>query len=385
MAMSKIIAESGRRMQIGEGRISGAFSIAFGAISLGGVLCFLFPNLLTTPEFRAQYDIAVLRHILSACLFTAFGFALRSLIANPSKRAALVGGSLAILALALGGAGVEGGELDGSSVYISLDWLLLDLIAMALVFVPLELFFPKRLDQTKFHPEWRTDLAYFVMGHLFVQAVAISTQEPVKLLFAGANLEGLRTLIAGLPYLVQVLIAVLVADIFQYAIHRAFHKIPYLWRFHSVHHSTRSMDWLAGSRQHFVDVFFTRMLVYLPLFALGFDEAVLYTYVAIVAVHAVLNHTNTRLPYGPLELFIVSPRIHCWHHSTSRSSHNKNFAVHFPWIDRLLGTYHAPGSEWPKSVGLYGVSFPKGFVRQHLYPFTHNPESDMPADKTSKR
>ena len=157
--MSKIIVESGRRMQIGEGRISGAFSIVFGAISLGGVLCFLFPNLLTTPEFRAQYDIAVLRHILSACLFTAFGFTLRSLIANPSKRAALVGGSLAILALALGGAGVEGGELNGSSVYISLDWLLLDLIAMALVFVPLEIFFPKRLDQSKFHPEWRTDLS----------------------------------------------------------------------------------------------------------------------------------------------------------------------------------------------------------------------------------
>ena len=383
--MSPSDEKSGRRMQIGEGRISGALSIVFGSISLGGVLCFLLPDLLTTPEFRAQYDIAVLRHILAACLFTAFGFALRSLIANSSKKAALIGALLAGLSLALGGAGVEGGDVNGSPVYISLDWLLLDLIAMALVFVPLELFFPKRLDQTKFHPEWRTDLAYFIMGHLFVQAVAVSTQEPVRALLAGTSLEGLRAFIAGLPYLAQVLLAVFAADVFQYCVHRSFHKIPYLWRFHAVHHSTRSMDWLAGSRMHFVDIFFTRMLVYLPLYALGFQGAVLYTYVAIIAIHAVMNHTNTRLPYGFLERIIVSPRIHHWHHSTDKDAYNKNFAAHFPWIDRLLGTYHAPNKDWPEAVGLDDVAFPKGFVRQHIYPFAHNPQSDLPEGEASTR
>ena len=372
-------------MRIGEGRISGALSIFFGAISLGGVLCFLMPDLLTTPEFRAGYDIGVMRRILAACLFGAFGFGLRSLIANSNKRAALIGAMLGVVALGLGGAGVEGGEVNGSALYISLDWLLLDLIAMALVFVPLELFLPKRLEQTKFHAEWRTDLAYFVMGHLLVQAVAISSQAPVRALFAGTDLEGVRGFVGGMPYLVQVLMAVLAADLFQYGIHRAFHKVPYLWRFHSVHHSTRTMDWLAGSRMHFVDIFFTRMLVFLPLFALGFEGAVLYTYVGIVAIQAVMNHTNTRLPFGLLERLLVSPRIHHWHHATTKAAYDKNFATHFPWIDRLFGTYHAPGSEWPKAVGLHGVSFPKGFVRQHLYPFTHDPESALPQDKTSTR
>jgi len=145
------------------------------------------------------------------------------------------------------------------------------------------------------------------------------------------------------------------------------------------------MDWLAGSRMHFVDIFFTRMLVYLPLFALGFEGAVLYTYVGIISIQAVMNHTNTRLPYGPLERLLVSPRIHHWHHATTRDAYDKNFATHFPWIDRLLGTYHAPGKEWPKAVGLYGVTFPKGFVRQHIYPFCHNPGTVLPADKTSTR
>jgi hypothetical protein len=55
--MSTSNEKSGRRMQMGEGRISGDLSIVFGSISLGGVLCFLLPDLLTTPEFRAQCDL----------------------------------------------------------------------------------------------------------------------------------------------------------------------------------------------------------------------------------------------------------------------------------------------------------------------------------------
>ncbi|MDC3307381.1 sterol desaturase family protein, partial [bacterium] len=182
------------RMQIGEGRISGAVSIVFGAIALGGVLCFHFPEFLTTPEFRAQYDVGVLRGILLGCIFLTYACALRSLIANASKRTGLIGGALATASLLLGGAGVEVDAVRETGFYLSLDWLLLDLIAMALVFVPLELFFPKRADQTRFHPEWRTDLAYFVMAHLFVQGIAAMSERPVRLFLTGFadSLDALR-------------------------------------------------------------------------------------------------------------------------------------------------------------------------------------------------
>ncbi len=377
--------EPNRRMRIGQGRISGALAIVFGSISFGGVLCFLFPEFLTTPEFRAQYDVEALRRVLAACMFVAFGFALRSLMANQSKQAGLIGGGLTALALAFGGAGVETGEVAGSPIYLSLDYLLLSLIAMALVFVPLELFFPKHTEQTKFHPEWKTDLAYFVIAHLFVQGVAVLSQEPVWALFGGAGFEELRGMVSSLPYVAQVFLAVLIADLFQYGTHRLFHSVPYLWRFHAVHHSTRSMDWLAGSRLHVIDVIATRMMVYLPLYVLGFDQGVLVSYVAIVATHAVMNHTNTRLPYGPLEHLIVSPRIHHWHHSTEERAHNKNYAVHFPWIDKLFGTYYAPRGEWPETVGLDDAAFPVGYVRQLLYPFRHDPLTEVPEGEVSTR
>ena len=382
--MSQLLKEN-QRMRIGEGRISGALAILFGSISLGGVLCFLFPELLTTPEFRAQYDVDTLRDVLAGCIFVSLGFTLRSLVANPSKRAGLTAGGLTLLALALGGAGIEAREVADSPVFLSLDYLLLSLIAMALVFVPLELFFPKHEEQTKFHPEWKTDFAYFIVSHLLVQGVAVMSQKPVWALFGSASFAELRDSVASLPYLVQVFSAVLIADLFQYATHRLFHSVPYLWRFHAVHHSTRSMDWLAGSRLHFIDVIATRMMVYLPLYVLGFEQAVLVSYVAIVATHAVMNHTNTRLPYGPLELLIVSPRIHHWHHSTEERAHNKNYAVHFPWIDKLFGTYYAPKGQWPEAVGLTDAAFPVGYVRQLIYPFRHDPLAEAPEGEVSTR
>src|SRR5690606_17877607 len=60
------------------------------------------------------------------------------------------------------------------------------------------------------------------------------------------------------PLALQFLGCVLVADLTQYGIHRAFHRVPWLWRFHAVHHSVETMDWIAGSRLHLVDVIVTR-------------------------------------------------------------------------------------------------------------------------------
>ena len=155
------------------------------------------------------------------------------------------------------------------------------------------------------------------MAHLFVQGIAAMSERPVRLFLTGFadSLDSLRATVGGLPFALQLFLALLTTDLFQYGLHRTFHAVPFLWRFHAVHHSTRSMDWLAGSRQHLVDVVGTRIFVYLPLFVLGFSPGVFYTYVGIVAIHAVLNHTNVRFRYGILERLIVSPRIHHWHHA----------------------------------------------------------------------
>jgi sterol desaturase/sphingolipid hydroxylase (fatty acid hydroxylase superfamily) len=146
--------------------------------------------------------------------------------------------------------------------------------------------------------EWRTDLAYFFMGHVLVQfiliAVTASTGTDRR---AGRVPGGQGRLIQSLPVWAQFLLAVLVADLAQALLHRAYHNIPWLWRFHAVHHSTRRMDWLAGSRIHLLEIVLTRSAVLLPLVVLGFAPAAVNAYVILVGLQAVLAHANLRLRF----------------------------------------------------------------------------------------
>ena len=96
----------------------------------------------------------------------------------------------------------------------------------------------------------------------------------------------------------------LVADLTQYAVHRTFHSVGWLWPFHAIHHSSRTLDWLAGSRLHVVNIIVTRALILVPLFALGFSQMALYIWLVIVAVQATLNHVNIRFDVPILNQFV---------------------------------------------------------------------------------
>lgn len=173
--------------------------------------------------------------------------------------------------------------------------------------------------------------------------------------------------IAELPWLVQFFLAVLVADVAEWTVHMALHKVPFLWRFHSIHHSSPALDWIAGSRSHFVDDTLVRGSILVPMM-LAFSQEIILAYLIFVTLHATWTHCN----FGPsvkwLEPFLVMPRYHHWHHSSQKEAIDKNFAIHFPWIDRLFGTYYYPDT-WPEKYGLSGEEIPKGFIRQTIEPF----------------
>ena len=365
------------RLRIGEGQISGYLSISLGLISLGGVICFHFPEYFTTAEFRSLYPTEMLRWLLLLCLILAFGFALLSFLLGTSSKLAFTGVMITALAVVLGGHTVEIDEFEQSLYSISLDWLLIDIVVLSAIFVPIELFLPKRESQTKFHEEWRTDLVYFAISHLLVQLTAVIIKTPAEFIFRDWGLNDVQSVVSGWPFLIQVFVAILVADLCQYTIHRAFHRLPYLWRVHSVHHSIWAVDWIAGSRLHLVDILITRSLSYIPLYALGFSMAAFYTYVAIVSIQAVAAHANTRLPFGYLKYLLVTPQYHHWHHTEDPKFYDRNFAIHLPLVDMLFGTYYLPGDQWPDSFGLATTQFPKGYLRQLVYPFFTDPTMDV--------
>ena len=155
----------------------------------------------------------------------------------------------------------------------------------------------------------------------------------------------------------------------QYWTHRAYHEVPVLWRLHAVHHSVKSMDWLAGSRQHILELIITRTLVLAPIFVLGFSKEVIDAYIVIVGFQAVFNHANVSVRLGPLRYVIVTPNFHHWHHSADAEGIDRNYAAHFAFIDYAFGTAHKADRTWPNGYGVVGDYVPNGFFKQLAFPF----------------
>ncbi|HEU4430368.1 MAG TPA: sterol desaturase family protein [Myxococcota bacterium] len=364
MASPRAEERTNAEFEIGDGRLSGALSIALGALSLLAVLCFRFPELLTTPELRAVYPLGLVRAALFGALLLALAFgALAVLLGN--RRAGLAGLALGALAIALGGAWVEARAV-AKSAHLGLDWFVLDLLVLALVFVPLERAFALARAQRILRAGWRTDLAHFFVSHLLVGALALLTIAPAALLLGRLVSPRFQAAVGALPLALQVVLAIVGADLVQYATHRAFHSQPALWRFHAIHHSAREMDWLAGSRLHLVDVIATRAAGFAPLFLLGISQRALAIYLVLVSFQAVFLHANVRFRFGPLRWVFATPEFHHWHHAEAPV--DKNFAVHVPLIDRVFGTAWLPGG-FPERYGIAGDPVPSGWWPQLRWPF----------------
>jgi lathosterol oxidase len=359
----------GQGQQFGSGWISGVLSVVCGALGAGGVLCLLLPDWLTTPEARARYPMEVVRFLIYAMLVIGFGLGSLSVVLRRRKVLGLTGLALATAGTLLGGAGVEiAGPVTGTTA-LGLDWFLLNLFVLALVFVPLERLFARRPAQPIFRPAWTTDLTHFAMSHLMVQLTVVLTMLPAALFFRWATQPWLQSLVASQPFVLQFVEIVLVTDLTQYAVHRTFHEVPWLWRFHAVHHSSSSMDWLAGSRLHLLDIVVTRGLSFVPLYVLGFAPPAVYAYLVFVSFHAVFIHANVRFHWPALDWLVVTPRFHHWHHAAHPEAVNRNYAVHAPWIDRLFGTAYFPRGRWPDAYGIDGHPVPEGYWRQLAWPF----------------
>jgi sterol desaturase/sphingolipid hydroxylase (fatty acid hydroxylase superfamily) len=199
--------------------------------------------------------------------------------------------------------------------------------------------------------------------------VLLATNLLVHKLFGWAAKDGVQAWVRDLPFPIALFLIVLVADLVQYWTHRAYHEVPLLWRLHAVHHSVKSMDWLAGSRQHILELILTRTLVLAPIFVFGFSKNVIDAYIVIVGFQAVFNHANVSVRLGPLRYLIVTPNFHHWHHSQDTEAIDKNYAAHFAFLDHLFGTAVQSDREWPSRYGVVGDYVPNGFWKQFKFPF----------------
>jgi lathosterol oxidase len=341
-----------------------------GVMSLLAVAAFHFPEYLTTPRLRAVYTEHQVRGLLFAALVLATLLSALALLFSRLKRQALLGLVCVMLAWLAGGADVSYGEqVRDARFYISLDWVLLDLLLIATLFINVELFFRLRKEQGILRGGWQTDLAHYVANHIFNGAVVFALFLPAQWLAGVFSLERTQDFFGGLPLLIQLVLIYALTDLAQYWVHRAFHRVPALWRFHKVHHSVERMDWLAGSRLHIVDVLATRSLSLVPMVLLGFSSQAVNLYLPILALQSVFIHCNLQFEFRALQKIIATPKFHHWHHTRGPQHLDRNFAVSLPLWDLLFGTYHSPPGAWPRDYGLLREQIPEGYWAHLLAPF----------------
>ncbi|HEX4263325.1 MAG TPA: sterol desaturase family protein [Verrucomicrobiae bacterium] len=361
--------------RFGSGWISGVLGLVLGLAGLGLVIALRMPGAFSIPETHHLYENSWFRVGLHILLLTAFAFSALSLALRPGKVLGTFGVSATILAAMLGGSAATQAVKDYTPFYLGLDFFVLRILFTGFLFVPLERIFAHRNAQHIFREEWREDLFYFLVSSLLVQILTFLTFIPARGILLIAPLTTTRAWVGGLPLAVQFVAIMVLTDLVQYWVHRAFHRVPWLWQFHAVHHSARNLDWIAGARMHFLEILILRATTVIPMFVLGFIPAAVNGYIFVVYLYSTFVHANLNWKFPLVEKLLVTPRFHHWHHGIEKEAIDVNFSIHFPWLDRLFGTYHFPGSQWPSGYGIEGHPVPLGYIKQLKYPFRRNKSS----------
>jgi sterol desaturase/sphingolipid hydroxylase (fatty acid hydroxylase superfamily) len=246
------------------------------------------------------------------------------------------------------------------------------LVLLAIVFIPLERLCAQR-KQPIFRRELLVDLGYYFLNSLLPKVLLIL---PMSIVAWSVHhfIPGVLSWAASIPTGTRFLLTILVGELGTYWGHRWSHEIPWMWRFHAIHHSAQEMDWLVNTRAHPLDMCYGRLTGLLPIYMLGLaqptaDELDLLPvlYALIGTVWSFVVHANISWRFGFLEKLVATPAFHHWHHANDGVEYiNKNYATILPGLDILFGTLYLP-KRWPQEYGIEAPTAPD-FVGQLLQP-----------------
>lgn len=249
----------------------------------------------------------------------------------------------------------------------------------------LEIAFPARPAQKRFSPSILID-AFYLLIQLPVLAGTMALFTFPVTSWLQQHVSGLAIDPSGrLPWPVTLLVGLMVSDFVLWSTHVAKHKVPFLWRFHVIHHSQDNLNLFTANRTHPIDALFERFVSLVPavvLFPTIVASAQHLAWFGLMSAWFVrFQHANIRLNLGPLRYVLVSPQSHRVHHSVHPDYWNSNYANVFCW-DRLVGWQHPDDTSYPET-GIYDRAFPEptgfspgalaeAYLAQLRYPFNRD-------------
>ncbi len=247
--------------------------------------------------------------------------------------------------------------------------------ASLVLVVVLERLLPYRAEWNQSQGDLTADLLY-LPSYFGINAL-VQPLVSAGIVFGGAMLS--ESVGAGLwpsdwPLLGQFLLACLVVEFFDYWPHRWMHEVPFLWRFHAIHHNPTRLYWLNATRAHFGEVVFRGVFNAIPLALAGAGAEVLVLIGLANSLLGLFQHANINFKLGPLSWIFSVGEMHRWHHSVKVSEANHNYGSNFLFWDVVFGTrYRNAEKSGPEQLGIEHDDIPDSWWSQLAVPFKKKP------------
>lgn len=210
------------------------------------------------------------------------------------------------------------------------------------VFAVWEMLAPRRISSYSKSVRWANNLSIALANIIFTRILV-----PVTLLYIATVAEsgniGLLNVIK-LPPVASIIFAVLLLDLAIYIQHFIFHKVPFLWCLHRMHHADLDFDVTTGIRFHPLEMIISLAIKMTVVLAIGAPVVAVFLFEVLLNATSLFNHANIKIPKSVekiLRLIVVTPDMHRVHHSIIRTETDSNFGFNLPWWDFLFKTYRA--------------------------------------------
>jgi len=238
-----------------------------------------------------------------------------------------------------------------------------------------------------FDENWGSALKGSLTDFVYVGAASLVEKATLALCaFAAAALGRLLSVDLGLsvwptgwPLALQVVLALLIADVGTYLRHRLFHRSSLLWRFHQIHHSATGLYWIRSAYTHPLEQLAIMLAMMFPIALLGAGNVVIVIVAFVYGLSGLLQHANVDARSSILNRVFSTPEVHRFHHGANEKGNASNFSAFFVFMDMLFGTYcHPDEHEAPRKVGLEGVTdFPGDFLTHLVLPLRRDRDAAL--------
>jgi sterol desaturase/sphingolipid hydroxylase (fatty acid hydroxylase superfamily) len=161
--------------------------------------------------------------------------------------------------------------------------------------------------------------------------------------------------IVKMPRLLETVLAVVLLDYTLYVWHVLTHKLPFLWRFHLVHHVDLDLDASTALRFHFAEMTISVAWRAAQILVIGVSPVSFAAWQAFLFPSILFHHSNIRLPVElerKISSLFVTPRMHGIHHSTVRAQTDSNWSSGLTVWDALHGTLKRDVSQNEITIGV---------------------------------